>query len=508
MSASGMEQELRVRVSDDAMLAELRVPSAFPSESLTEQFCISLFRLAQVSPDRQLLESIREAISRFGEGPPTEVLIEYRGKTPVAGTDARLEWVEGFDPAAPRDQTADDDPAAAPAEDGDDDSVDYYNQVSYIAVERGDHLATLFPATPGEAGHDVTGKPLEPSAGKELAIKADESVVVGADGRFIAQDAGVLRFRSNTMQVNRCLVVDEYVDFSTGNIDFDGDVKVNRGVRDKFVVRATGNIEIGGLIEAAVIEAGGDFDAKTGMAAKETGRVRIGGNLTAKYLECVQGTVRNNVEIHSGMLHCEIDVCGDLDIQHGAVQGGILRITGTARVGDLGAPSGDKTMVVLGFAPSIQAHLAVADQYIEESERECERISTQLETLKAAGGGHTQSQREELTALMCDLPMRKSKSARVEQKRQLILEHLDQIRKVDLTVEKDLHPGTTVVVDDTAYTFDDPVKGPLWIGWDSRRELIVKDVSSGSTTPISKVARARIRRRPKFDAGELQPMLP
>ena len=113
-----------------------------------------------------------------------------------------------------------------------------------------------------------------------------------AAGKFIAQTAGVLQFRANKITISQALVIDDYVDFSTGNIDFDGDVQVRRGVRDKFRIRATGKVEVQGLIEAAHIETGGDFEAATGMAAKETGRVQIGGSLTAKYLECVHGTVK------------------------------------------------------------------------------------------------------------------------------------------------------------------------------------------------------------------------
>ncbi len=56
------------------------------------------------------------------------------------------------------------------------------------------------------------------------------------------------------------------MDFSTGNIDFEGDVRVLKGIRDIFEVRATGNIEVGGLIEASTIDAGGSVFAKGGMA--------------------------------------------------------------------------------------------------------------------------------------------------------------------------------------------------------------------------------------------------
>ena len=512
MVTAGQEKELQVSVSDDAMLAQLRVPPGSKPDLLTEEFCLSLFRMVDVPEDSQLLESVRQAIERFNEHQNTDVLIECQGKGPVAGRDARLEWAEGCDPTLPRESTLEDedqdDETHDADPDADDETVDYYNLVHYVAVESGQHLATLIPATTGEQGHDVTGRPLVPSAGKELTINTDDSIELTSEGRFVARASGVLEFRDNTMQISPCLNVDQYVDFSTGNIDFDGDVEIKRGVRDKFVVRATGNIEVGGLIEAAVIEAGGNLNARTGMAAKETGHVKIGGNLTSKYLECVQGIVKKDVEVRRGILHCYIDVCGDLHIERGAIQGGRIRITGAGFVGDLGSPSGEETMIVLGYAPSIQAHLAVADQYMEECERKCEQTSGQLRMLQSAGAGQLQSQRDEMGELMCALSMLQSKIPRIEQKKRSLLEHLDRIRKVDLTVEKTIHPGTTIVLDGVSHTFDDPIKGPVWIGWDDRRELIVKDTVSDTVVHVGEVTKTRILPRQTFSAEGLRPELP
>ena len=506
MSASGLEQQLEVKVSDDAMLAELRVPAGFPPESLTEEFCTSLFRAAQVIANRQLIESIRKAISQFGEDPQTDVSIEHRGKKPVAGTDARLEWVEGFDPTRTRTR-GDDDAPPAPV-DGERARVDYYNQVSYVAVEADDHVATMIPATPGEQGHDVRGNVLPTTPGNELTSRIDDTIALGADGKLIAKNDGVLRYHDNEVLVSPSLIVDDYVDFGSGNVEFDGDVEIKRGVRDKFVVRATGNIEVGGLIEAAVIEAGGDFNARTGMAAKDTGHIRIEGNLTAKYLECVHGVVKKDVEVRRGILHCYIDVCGDLHIERGAIQGGRIRITGAAFVGDLGSPSGEETLIVLGYAPSIQAHLAVVDQYLEECERECEQTGGQLRMLQSAGAGHISSQQAEMAELACALSMLQSRVTRIEQKKQSLLDHLDRIRKIDLTVEKAIHPGTTIVLDGVSRTFDEPIKGPLWIGWDDRRELIVKDTVSDSVAHVGTVTRTFVLPRETFSAADLRPDVP
>ena len=492
MADAVLQQELQVRISDDAMLAELRVPAGFAPELLSEELCTAFFCNAGVSQSRELVESIRKAVGRFQKDPQTEVSIECRGKLPIAGANARLEWVPGFDPFTPPATAADDDHTEGSAKAGG--KADYYNKSYYVSVAPNQHVATMLPATLGEEGHSVTGKPLPPTAGKELSIKTDETVLLSGD-KFIAQEAGVLQFEDDKILISRHLTISDYVDFSTGHIDFDGDVEIKRGVRDKFIVRATGNIDIEGLIEAAVIEAGGDLEAHTGMAAKETGHIKIGGSLTTKYLECVHGTITKDAHIHRGIVQCELDVCGDLDVQTGAIQGGITRVTGAAHVGQLGSPAAEKTMIVLGYAGAIQTQLALTDQYIEETEQRCAHITTTLKTLTDAKADRMQSQREMMTEMMCEASMLEATLGRIKLKRDRLVEYLDQIRKVDLTVEKVVHPGTTVVVDEMGHTFDDPLKGPLWIGWNAERELVVKNTLSGSVTPISQITQPMIMPR-------------
>ena len=54
-------------------------------------------------------------------------------------------------------------------------------------------------------------------------------------------------------KVSNTLEIDQNVDFSTGNIDFPGNVIVHRSVKDCFTVKARDDIEVRGLIEAATL---------------------------------------------------------------------------------------------------------------------------------------------------------------------------------------------------------------------------------------------------------------
>ena len=60
------------------------------------------------------------------------------------------------------------------------------------------------------------------------------------------------------------------VDFSTGSINFLGDINIKGDVLSGFTVRAMGNIHVDGVIEAgSAVEAGGDLVVVKGILGDE-----------------------------------------------------------------------------------------------------------------------------------------------------------------------------------------------------------------------------------------------
>ena len=75
------------------------------------------------------------------------------------------------------------------------------------------------------------------------------------------------------------------VDSSTGDIDYEGSVKINGNVCANFSVRAKGDIEVSGVVEGAYLEAGGDIIITRGMNGMIKGTLKAGGNIVAKFIE-------------------------------------------------------------------------------------------------------------------------------------------------------------------------------------------------------------------------------
>lgn len=108
-----------------------------------------------------------------------------------------------------------------------------------------------------------------------------------------------------------------FVDFSTGNIDFEGSVHVRQGIRDRFEVKATGSIIVDGLVEGATIHCGGDFTAHQGMVGKERGLLFVKGNADVGYLNNVKAEIIGNLTVRRELMNCDLVIGKSLNCKHG-----------------------------------------------------------------------------------------------------------------------------------------------------------------------------------------------
>ncbi|MGJ4748898.1 flagellar assembly protein A, partial [Leptospira sp. SA-E8] len=136
-------------------------------------------------------------------------------------------------------------------------------------VQPGTPLMRRHPATLGVAGCDVRGNPVNPTPGADIPYA---TVLKGV--RFAPGDPNVLEAEIKGQPVhveNGMLVEDllslETVDMDSGNVSFDGSIQIKGDVMANMKVKVTGNIIIGGTVEGAELEAGGDIQIGRGVIA-------------------------------------------------------------------------------------------------------------------------------------------------------------------------------------------------------------------------------------------------
>lgn len=450
-------------ISDDGMQAVLRIPVNADPKLVTVGACQVSMQQAGVAITRKIEQTLKQAVAGYAQNPEIDgdLEITFDGTQPQPGEDGRLEWAEGCDPHDLEESTQNH-------------QVDFYNQDHFILVKPGQRIARIIPPTTGEVGYDIRGKEIAPKAGSPAPVKANpNSIAADTDGVCEAIIAGVLHFRGSEISVSPVLQVGDYVDFSTGNIRFSGDVIVRRGVRDRFSVEARGNLETGELIEAANITTGGDLLAKGGIASKNAGGLTIGRDLIAKYVEGARGEVARDAIVDREIIQSNLSIGHELRVQKGALIGGTTSVAATTHLAELGSPGEQKTLLILGFHHAMEAMIQRTSEHlsvIEEKIREAIAESQRLQALSAP----TPEEREKMTEMMY-LPIElNEKKEIIIQKQKELRQRYDKLRRVDLSVSNAIHPKACIVYNNQMVEFTGPILGPVWIGTNPQNQLIAR----------------------------------
>ena len=92
------------------------------------------------------------------------------------------------------------------------------------------------------------------------------------------------------------------VDFSSGNINFIGDVTISGGVTSGFEVKAGGDIEVDGVVESARVESGGNITLHKGIAGAEKGMIQADGAITARFIENARVMAGGDVTVSDAII--------------------------------------------------------------------------------------------------------------------------------------------------------------------------------------------------------------
>jgi uncharacterized protein len=474
--ANESPQNLRVSLASDKSSASLTIPGKPDPKVLPEEAGEAALREAGVEINPRVRQAVAELFekARNSEKPVTG---EVAFATPPAnGTDGYVEWTvdDAKEDARP--------PDAAPS----DGTIDYRNVSAFVMVQPSQVLGNLHQHTEGEDGRDVTGKTLPAKAGKPAKLETDESIFVDAAGTVIAQQDGVLRRDGSKASIRKLLEIPGHVDYSTGNVDFNGDVEVNQGVRDRFVVKAGGDVQVRGLIEAAMIETGQDLRASGGFAGRERGNARVGRDLIAKYLDNVQGQVFGDLKVDREIINCELTIHGAIDSPNGSIIGGRVRVAGAVSVACIGSGGGVPTELLIGSIPRLEQplhrlvamshELAGSEEKYEEEQR-----------LLAMSRRPSATEKERQCELMFEIAETQTALHKARAASDALAQHISAKRVVDVRVTRKLFHGVRFRMGDVVYRITDEIKGPLRIELSGRNELRYR-VGDGNPKPLNEIA--------------------
>lgn len=305
-----------------------------------------------------------------------EHVVVATGKQPLNGDDARIELLL--------------DPDQVPAVDYGVEKVDHRERSVFINVKQGDKIAVKHPATQGENGTTVVGTDVSPIAGKDVAFPIASGLEVSEDGLLLTAAIGGRLFRKN----NKLSVLPELeimgdVDFSVGNVDFKGYVKIWGSVRDGFRVLASNGIEIKQMVEGGVVESAADIVITGGVQGTGKGHIIAAGNITANFINQAYVRSSGDVKIVNSILHSDVSANQTVTVMGGRksqIIGGRIQAELGVLCNILGSEIGTKTEIIVGLPP-----------FLNERRKELyDLIAKHTESLEALEADLTYLKRQEL----------------------------------------------------------------------------------------------------------------
>ncbi len=264
-------------------------------------------------------------------------------------------------------------------------SVDEFGRVDYTSLDliqninKGDTICKIFPPTQGVAGRTVQDKEITARDGRQAVVPRGRNTEISSDGtRLIASQTGHVEFSARTFQVKAVFYVNGNVDFSTGNVNFWGDVHVRGDVCSGFIVRATGTITVDGVVKSSTIEAGCDLVVARGIQGNDQAVIRAHRGVYAKYLEHCSVYTRELLQADS-LLNCDVYSDGSVEVTsgRGTIVGGTVRAAHAVKAKIIGSKSGAATVVAMGGRPYEVFEYRDLKKELKNLEDELEKLNLQ-----------------------------------------------------------------------------------------------------------------------------------
>ncbi|NLJ79169.1 MAG: DUF342 domain-containing protein [Tissierellia bacterium] len=265
-----------------------------------------------------------------------------------------------------------------------DGTVDYRELGGINNVDKGEQLAQLVPPEKGEYGFRVTGEMIPYKKGRQPILRYGKNTILLDDGvSLVAGESGLVRLRDNKVIVAKVFEVSS-VDKEVGNINFNGAVIVNRNVLNGYHVKASGDVEVRGLVEGGCIQNTGDVLVKQGIQGYNRLAVNTEGNITTKFIENAKIQSAKNITAET-IMHSYVVSGEDIILigKRGLIAGGICRAGGEIRAKTIGSSMATTTVLEIGLRDSLKAEIDKIKEDIEEARTSLRKVIKSIDILDA-----------------------------------------------------------------------------------------------------------------------------
>lgn len=324
--------------------------------------------------------------------------------------------------------------------------VDFHKLDMIEPVSEGQLLATLVPADFGTPGTDVTGAPIKPKKVIDKKLKHGKNIHLSEDGLEMYSDvSGNVTCVQDTVFVSDCYEVPADVGPSTGDIEYDGSVKVKGNVLTGYKIEASGDIYVNGAVEGATLISGGKIVLNRGIQGMEKAVMQAEGDIISNFIESSTVTAGGRI-ITDAIMHSNVTAKDSITVngKRGMIAGGSVRSTQLIESKIMGSTMGTTTNLEVGFDPDLMKRFREIEELTEEMAEEKEIIMQTIDNLKKRFKLQGSLEPEKLELLKSN----KERLETIDNEMESMTEEYDQIEE-QMQEAKSIGK---IIVHDTAYS--------------------------------------------------------
>lgn len=328
--------------------------------------------------------------------------------------------------------------------------VDFRELNIIESVKKGQKLCSLISPVPGTKGENVAGTKIPAVEGKPAVLPKGKNVEITEDGQtLIAGIDGQVNYIEGKVNVFASFEVQADVDNSTGNISFVGNVVVRGSVLSGFEIEAGGSIEVWGVVEGAVLKAGGDIILRRGIQGHGKGVLISGGDIISRYIEHSNIEARNDIKAEA-IMHSNVKCGNNLEVTGGK---GLL-VGGSCKVGKeisakvIGSYMATSTDLDVGVDPGLRERNKAVKEEIVTLETDLKKADQAIFLLRKleTAGMLTPEKREILVKSVRTKVFFSSRINELKQELNIIEEKLQQDSLGKIKCSNCIYPGSRITI--------------------------------------------------------------
>ncbi|SFW98335.1 FapA family protein [Marinospirillum alkaliphilum] len=348
--------------------------------------------------------------------------------------------------------------------------VDFLELGDFPHVDADQVLVRRHPPTQGKSGWTVTGRTLKGRNGKDLVLKPKDDTVKLAPGDndlLLSAVSGMPVVHEKGAHIEQVLKLEE-VGLKSGHVRFDGSVHIKGNVNPGMKVEVTGDVKVGGLVEAAFIKAGGMIEVGGGIIGRKrsengrnapdeekTGKIddaflEAGSIIKARFIQEAQVVAGQEVVVQKQILHSQIKAGIKIHMPgKGAIVGGVAEARELIDVAVTGAPANMPTVLRVGDTRDIKADIAMVNNQLKQLDVQKNQLMDVVAKIKKLRKPITEEKKQQIIKARDSL---QQKEVRLNEELARLNAELNQLKSSRIQVRKTCYPGTQIEIDEASFS--------------------------------------------------------